>query len=72
MLHSGQFEVTAGHRRGLLRARELVYMSEDAADNADVSRAALMTEGSPLMPAVRMAMTNGDLAALLAFRLRSG
>lgn len=43
------------------RAREDVYRSEDTADHAEVSSAALMTDGRPLMPpAVRMAMTNGE------------
>ena len=31
-----------------------------------------MTEGRPLIPAVLMAMTNGDFAAVLAFKFKSG
>ena len=54
------------------RARELLYKSLEAADQADVRRAALMTEGKPLMPAVLIAITKGDLAAVLACRFKSG
>jgi len=53
------------------RAREDVYKSEDAADQADVRRAALMTDGRPLIPAARMAMTNGEENAF-DLRPRSG
>lgn len=41
------------------------------ADQAEVSRAALMMDGRTLMPASLMAMTNGDLAAVDA-RFKSG
>ena len=52
--------------------RELVYKSLEAADHAEVSSAALMTDGRPLMPAVLIAMTKGDLAAVEVLRFRSG
>jgi hypothetical protein len=55
----------------LQRARELQYKSLDAADHADVSKAALIAEGSPLIPAILIAITNGDLAAVLVFKFRS-
>lgn len=42
------------------RARVEVYRSEEAADHAEVRSAALMTDGRPLMPALRMAMTKGE------------
>lgn len=45
-------------------ARELVYNWLVAADHAEVKRQALMTEGSPLIPALLMAMTKGDAAAV--------
>ena len=53
-------------------ARELVYRSLDAADQADVKSAALMTEGRPLIPAVLIAITKGELAAVEVSRRRSG
>ena len=53
-------------------ARELVYKSLDAADQADVSRAAFTTDGNPLIPAALMAMTNGDLAAVEVASCKSG
>ena len=53
-------------------ARELVYRSEEAADTADVMRAALMIEGKALMPAVFIAMTNGDFAAFDVVSIKSG
>lgn len=53
-------------------ARELVYKSEDAADQAEVRRAALMTDGRPLIPACLIAMTNGDFAAFEVVNERSG
>lgn len=56
----------------LQRARELLYTSLQAADQAEESRAALMTEGRPLIPAALIAMTNGDLAALLTLSCKSG
>jgi hypothetical protein len=46
--------VRDGDSRGWLdlqRVREVMYRSELAADQADVTIAALMTEGSPLIPA---------------------
>ena len=49
-----------------------MYKSLEAADQAEVKRAALMTDGSPLMPAVLIAMTKGDFAASEVLRLRSG
>ena len=49
-----------------------MYRSLDAADRADVKSAALMTDGRPEMPAVLMAITKGDFAAVEAFKLRSG
>ncbi len=49
-----------------------MYRSEDAADHAEVKRAALMTDGRPLIPAVLIAMTKGDFAASEVVRLRSG
>lgn len=45
-------------------AREDVYRSDDAADHAEVSSAALITEGRPLIPARRIAMTNGEPSAV--------
>ena len=56
----------------LQRARELVYRSLDAADHAEVRSAALMTEGRPLIPAVLIAITKGDPAALEVVSWRSG
>lgn len=52
-------------------AREAVYRSEEAALHADVSSAALMTDGNPLMPALFMAITKGDPAAV-ELRFKSG
>lgn len=57
-------------REHLQRARELVYKSLDAAEVVEVRRAALMTEGRPLIPAVLIAMTNGDFAAVDVSKLR--
>lgn len=45
-------------------AREEVYMSDEAAETADVRRQALMTLGRPFIPAALMAMTKGDRAAV--------
>ena len=55
-------------------ARELVYKSLEAADHAEVNKQALMTEGKPLIPALLMAMTKGEAAAvpLCPFSLRPG
>jgi hypothetical protein len=47
-------------------------MSELAADQAAVSRHALMIEGSALMPTVSMAMTNGEEAAVPSESWRRG
>ena len=41
-----------------------MYKSLEAADQAEVKRQALMTEGSPLIPDLEMAMTNGEAAAV--------
>ena len=49
-----------------------MYKSLDAADQAEVKSAALMTDGSPLIPAFLIAMTKGDFAALDSLRLRLG
>jgi hypothetical protein len=46
-----------------VRERAATHRSELAADQALVRRAALTTEGKPLMPERAMAMTKGDLAA---------
>lgn len=53
-------------------ARDEVYKSEDAADHAEVRSAALITDGRPLIPAVLIAITNGDLAAVELDKARSG
>jgi hypothetical protein len=45
-------------------ARELVYKTLEAADHAEVNKQALMTEGNPLIPALLMAMTKGEAAAV--------
>lgn len=49
-----------------------MYRSLEAADRAEVSNAALMTDGRPLIPAVLIAMTKGDLAAVEVFNDKSG
>ena len=45
--------------------------SAQPADQAEVNKAAFTTDGSVPMPALLMAMTKGDLAAV-DFRLRDG
>lgn len=54
------------------RARDEVYKSEEAADQADVKRQALTIEGKALIPDRLMAMTKGDPAAFLLPRPRLG
>ena len=55
----------------LQRVRDPVYNPLQAADKADVRKAAFTTDGRPLIPAVLIAMTNGDFAAVDDVRLRS-
>jgi len=46
-------------------ALELVYRSLEAAEQAEVMSAALITDGNPLIPAALTAMTKGDDAVLV-------
>jgi len=54
------------------KARDEVYMSEDPADQADVKKAALTIEGKALIPEIRIAMTQAELAAVPVPVVRSG
>lgn len=52
------------------RARDAVYKSDVLADQAEVRIAAFITEGSPFIPAVLIAITNGDRAPVDVVDLR--
>ena len=56
----------------LWSARDEEYSIDEDADHADVRIAALITDGKPLIPAVLMAITNGDRAAVDVASRRSG
>ena len=64
----GAFPATAK----LCKALDEEYRSDDDADQAEVSTAALITDGRLFMPAVLMAITNGERAAVEVARRRSG
>lgn len=49
-----------------------MYRSDEAADQAEVRRQALMIDGSALMPAFWMAMTKGAETAVPVPRARRG